>query len=276
MQTVLTVNMENTAVSFALYSGTAEASEATPRASFRISMLPQRTADEYAVLLSAMMKRAGDGTAVDCVIVASVVPACTGELCDALRLLYPDAALLTVGAGLRSGLTIRTENPAELGADLVAMSVGATALQEPPFLVLDCSAVTTLSAVDADKGSPAFLGCSILPGPALGAEALKARTALLSDVLLQSPKRAIGKNSAESLRSGLILGYAAAVNELIDSFSAELGAKGLPVIVTGEYAAMLKPMLPGTARTDVMLAHRGLYKMALLNAAKCKKAPERG
>ena len=156
------------------------------------------------------------------------------------------------------------------------MAVGAAALQEPPFLVLDCNAVTTLSAVDDDHGNPTFLGCTILAGPTLEVETLKMHTALLPDVLLKSPKRAIGKNSADSLRSGLILGYAAAVNELIVRFSDEIGKGELPVIVTGECAAVLKPMLRCACREDAALVHRGLYKTALLNVGKCKKAPERG
>lgn len=276
MQVILTVNMGNTAVSFALYRVGADASDAAPLSMFRISAAPQRTADEYAVLLSAMADRVGAEIEMTSMIVASVVPARTGELCDALRLLYPSAALLTVGAGLRSGLTIRTDSPAELGADLVAMAVGAAALQKPPFLVLDCSAVTTLSAVDADKDAPAYLGCAILPGPALGAEVLKGHAALLSDVLLQKPKSAIGKNSADSLRSGLVLGFVASLTELIDRFECEIGKGTLTVILTGEHAAMVKPLLRHTLREDGELVHRGLYKMALLNARKNGKAPERG
>lgn len=276
MQVILTVNMGNTAVSFAAYRMGEDAASATPLSLFRISYAAQRTADEYAVLLSALTARLGSDFRVVGIVIASVVPAGVGELCAALRMLFSDVPQLTVGAGLRSGLTICTDAPAELGADLVAMSVGAATLQKPPFLVLDCGAVTTLSAVGCGKEAPAYLGCAILTGPVLGAEAIKTRAALLPDVLLQTPKSAIGTNTADSLRSGLLFGFAAAVSELIGRFEAELGKGTLPVILTGESANVIKTLIAHDLREDAQLVHRGLYKMALLNARKFEKAPKRG
>lgn len=276
MQAILTVNMGNTAVSFAVYRMNEDAATAVPLAFFRISAALQRTADEYAVLLSSLTERLEEDVQIVGAVVASVVPAGVGELCHALQMLFPETPLLTVGAGLRSGLTIRTDAPAELGADLVAMSVGAAALQKPPFLVLDCSAVTTLSAVDHGKDAPTYLGCAILAGPSLQAETMKCRTALLPDVLLQTPKKAIGTNTADSLRAGLLLGFSAAVSDLIRRFEAEIGKGELPVILTGEGANVIKPLLEHDLREDAQLVHRGLYKMALLNARKFEKAPKRG
>lgn len=275
MQVVLTVNIDNAAVSFALWEKGCEPASAAPLSVFRIAAQPARTADEYAVLLSSMLTRAG-AVEVGTAIIASVVPALVGEIRRGLALLLPDAILLTVGAGLRSGLTIRTDSPVELGANLVAMAVGAAAQQGAPLLVLDCGAVTTLSAIGAGKDGPTYLGCAILPGPALGAEALKAKAALLPDVLLAQPKAAIGTNTVDSMRAGLLLGHVAALEGLIARFEAEMGQGSLPLLVTGEGADIAQTLQGSAVKTDLHLVHRGLYKMAALNERKSGNPPKRG
>lgn len=267
---ILTVLVDNRTVSFAFFDKGQE--KATPLSTFCLSTSQKRTSDEYAVLLEMMAAR-GHYQSVSTAIIASVVPPLGDVLCHTVRLLYPTALVLTVGAGLRSGLTLRTETPADLGADLVAMAVGAATLQKPPFLVLHCGDVTTLSAVDAGKDAPAYLGCAILPGAALGARALKDETALLSTVALSRPPRAIGKNTGDSVRAGLLLGHAAAIERLIADFEAEMGQKDLPVIATGEEAELVLPLLAHRTQKEDALAHKGLYHLALLNAKKGKKAP---
>ena len=273
---ILTVSGDNSIVSFALFEKGQEPHCAAPLSVFRVAAVPLRTADEYAVLLSSMIDRLPEKPTVQIAMIASVVPALTQELCRAIKLLLPQTACLTLGAGLRSGLTIRTETPADVGADLVAMAAGAAALQKPPFLVLHCGAVTTLSAIGEEKNGPAFLGCSILPGPSLGLDALKNRAALLPTVLLSRPRRAIGSTTGDSIRSGLLLGHAAAIKGLIAHFERELGGEKMPVIATGEEAELLLPLLEHDIRFDEQLTHRGLYRLALLNSKKSGNPPKRG
>jgi len=158
---ILTVLADNRRISFAFFDK--NDAKFTPLCTFSLSAQPARTADEYAVLLESFHKRAACATPQSAIL-ACVVPPLAGELCQAVKLLFGDIPCLTVGAGLRSGLILRTDAPAELGADLVAMAVGAATLRKPPFLVLHCGEVTTLSAVDADKDAPVYLGCAILPG----------------------------------------------------------------------------------------------------------------
>ena len=190
-------------------------------------------------------------------------------------MLYPDALCLTVGAGLKTGLTIRTDAPAELGADLVAMAAGAVHLQKAPCLVLNCGDVTTLSAIGRGKDAPEYLGCAILPGASLGVQALKEQAALLSTVALTKPQHAIGKNTGDSVRAGMLLGLAAAIDRLICDFRAEIGAKELPVIATGEEAELVLPLLQHTCRYEGELAHKGLSRLALLNERKNKNTHKR-
>ena len=272
---ILTVMIANRTVSFALFEAGADAATVQPKATFSIAARPMRTADEYTALISFMMRQKAPHVAVDSTIVASVVPTLTGEIREALHTLFANAACLTVGAGLKTGLTIRTDAPSVLGADLVAMAVGGLALQKPPFLVLCCGDMTTLSAIGAGKDAPSFLGCSILPGAAISAEALNVNAALLSTVGLSRPVAAIGTNTEDSVRSGVLLGHAAAIEGLIALFERELGVKDVPVIVTGEEAALLAPLLDREALCDEDLVHRGLYALTLLNARKIENFRKR-
>lgn len=276
MKMILTATVCNSAVSVALFEADQAPCNAAPVSMFRIAALPMRTADEYAVLLSAMTARLQQEIEIKVAILASVVPTLTDEIRGALRILFPGVTCLTLGAGLRTGLTIRTDVPADLGADLVAMSVGAASACKPPFLVLDCDAVTTLSAVDAGKDGPCYLGCAILPGPTIGVESLKERTAQLSTVALARPTAAIGTNTGDSMRSGLLLGHAAAIEGLIARFEGEIGKGALPVIVTGEGAEQILPLLEHEVLFDALLSHRGLYRLAQLNERKSGNPPKRG
>ncbi len=270
---ILSVLICNRDISFAFFKKSEKAP--APLATFCVAAQPARTADEYAALLEAFLKRAAC-EAPQSVILASVVPPLTDEVRRAVQLVCGDIPILTVGAGLRSGLSLRTDTPAELGADLVAMAVGATTVQKPPFLVLHCGDVTTISAVADGKDAPVYLGCAILPGATLCVKTLKQEAALLSTVALTHPTHAIGKNTNDSVRAGLLLGHAAAIERLISDFECEMGAQQLPVIATGEEAELLLPLLRHPAQKIEALAHKGLCKIASLNERKTGNAPKRG
>ncbi len=270
---LLTVLADNRCISFAFFDKNSE--KLDPLATFSLSANPARTADEYATMLESFQHRAALGVP-ECAILACVVPPLTDRLCRAVALLFGNIPCLWVGAGLRSGHALRTDAPAELGADLVAMAVGATTLQKPPFLVLHCGDVTTLSAVGAGKDAPVYLGCAILPGAALCAKTLKQEAALLSTVALSRPAHAIGKNTNDSVRAGLLLGHAAAIERLIAKFEAEMGEGELPVIATGEEAELVLPLVRHPVVKVESLAHKGLCKIAALNERKTGNTPKRG
>ena len=268
---ILTVLIDNRTVSFAFFAGKAS----TPSSVFRIAARPARTADEYAALLHSMPQNPSTDMGLERAIIASVVPPLTDEIAKAIQTLYPGTVCLTVGAGLKTGLTLRTDVPAELGADLVAMAVGAVSLQSAPCLVLNCGDVTTLSAINKGKEAPEYLGCAILPGAALGVQALKEQAALLSTVALAKPPHSIGKSTGDSVRSGVLLGLAAAIDRLIADFEAEMETKDLSVIATGEEAELLLPLLRHTCRYEKELAHKGLCHLAFLNEKKGKNTHKR-
>jgi len=206
-----------------------------------------RSADEIGILLEAAAARAGVGTttaSVDEAWLSCVVPALTSRLVHAVREAFGiDAS--TVGPGTRTGLKIRTDNPSELGSDIVCSCVAARCVaarcvaareitsreaESPAVIVVDFEAALVVSAVNADGE---LLGVSIAPGLETAARSLRASAAQIPEIRLDVPRRAIGKNTAQSLQSGIVLGYGGLVSRLVELMSAEMGGSAL-VIGTGD------------------------------------------
>ena len=171
------------------------------------------------------------------VILASVVPALTGRTREALQKMT-QAPIMEVGPGLKSGVRIRMDNPAQLGAELLCAAVGALRRHTPPLLVLNMDTAATLLAVDAE-GS--LVGGVILPGPQLSLNALVKNTAQLPQVPLDStPRRLIGANTADSLHSGIVNGTAAMLDAMAAKMRQALHAPEAPVIATGTLPASIR------------------------------------
>lgn len=171
------------------------------------------------------------------VVMASVVPALTPRLREALHKLC-EAPILEIGPGLKSGVRLRLDSPAQLGGELLCAVVGALRRCDPPLLVLNLDTATTLLAVDA-AGS--LVGGVILPGPQLSLAALVANTAQLPQVALENaPRRFVGTNTADCLHSGIVYGTAAQLDGLIARFAHELGAETLPVVATGQLPSSVR------------------------------------
>lgn len=232
-------------------------------ARFRLAAA-ERTSEEWTYLMRAMLRDAGvDPSAARTAALSSAVPAFTERFRRALRALVP-AEPLVVGPGVRTGLRIRTENPQEVGADLVCNAAAALRLVSPPCVVVDMGTVLTLTALDG-KGD--LVGVSIAPGLEAAAAALRERAAQLPQVRLAPPQRAIGRNTAESVRSGLVLGWAGLLDRLVEAIGAELGAPGAALVGTGD---ALEPLLEpgrGFSAWEPFLALDGLAAIAELNAA---------
>ena len=196
----------------------------------RIASDTRLTADSYAVAVEGVLRLRGAviGESDDC-IVCSVVPSITRALTKALRLLCKKEPLV-LGPGVKTGLNIKIDNPAQLGADLAAGAVGAMASYKLPCVIVDLGTATTLTVINS-KGE--FLGGAIAAGINSTLNALTSNTAQLNAVSIEMPKRVIGSNTAECMRSGLIVGAAAMVDGLIDRMEDELGEKFASVIATG-------------------------------------------
>lgn len=207
------------------------------RAHWRIATERTRLADEYAMLLldlfSAQQIQVGE---VNGIALSSVVPALTPEFADLSRR-YLKQTPIVVGPGIKTGLNIRTDHPAEVGSDLIVQAVAARALtpRSTPLIVIAFGTATTFSAVAA---SGDFVGVAIAPGVGTSAEALFRFAAKLPQVELARPPHAIGKNTVHSMQAGLIFGYAGLVEGLIKRMRAELGGSAR-VIATGGLAPLI-------------------------------------
>ena len=164
------------------------------------------------------------------VIFSSVVPALTPRLREALHKMC-ECQIMEVGPGLKSGVRIRMDNPAQLGGELLCAIVGALQHCTPPCVVVNLDTATTLLAVDA---AGALVGGSILPGPQCSLSALVRNTAQLPQVELEArPRRLLGANTADCLHSGIVYGTAAMLDGMVAQIRAALNAPAAPVVATG-------------------------------------------
>ncbi len=221
---------------------------------FRMVTDLKKTDDEYA----SGMKTILDYSGVQCsdfegAIICSVVPPLTEVFRNAVERITGLRALV-VGAGIKTGLNIMIENPATLGSDLVAVSVGAMHQYPLPAIVLDMGTATTITVVD--KGNK-FLGGAIVPGVALSLNALSSGTSLLQKVPIEAPNKCICTTTKECMQSGAVFGNAAMIDGMIDRFEQELGPIG-SVVATGGIASMIISHCKREVIYDENLLLRGL------------------
>lgn len=231
----------------------------------RFGVSADRSADEYAFFLeaaAAVAARAAPDDPVDAVWISSVVPALTPRLAEAALTAFGVAASV-VGPGARTGMKIRTDNPAEVGSDLVCSALAARELLGPPCVVVDFGAALAISAVNA---AGEFVGAAIAPGLETAAESLRSSAALIPEVRLEEPPRAIGRSTSESVRAGLFLGYGGLVARLVALMRAELGP-GEPlarVVGTGDPAGRALLASAGEGRFESSLVLDGIAIVAAL------------
>ena len=213
-----------------------------------------KTSDEYCIDLKMILEvYKVEASALEGAIISSVVPQVLNSMKTAVKKLTGHTALV-VGPGLKTGLNIKIENPAQTGADLVVASVAALREHKAPIIVIDMGTATTVTAMDE---TGAFIGGSICPGVKISLDALTERTALLPGLQLDQPKRAIGRNTIDCMRSGIMLGTACMLDGLIERFEEELGSKAT-VVATGGIAKFIIPMCRTPIVYDKDLLLKGL------------------
>lgn len=211
---ILTLDVGNSNINLGGFCGE------TLRFTARLLTAPNRTEVEYAVLLrDTMLLYKIPREDVTGAILSSVVPPLTPVLGRAIQLLFGLEAMV-LGPGIRTGLNIRIDNPAQLGADLVASAVGAIESYPLPAVVVDLGTATKLSVID---GTKTFIGASILPGVQLSLDALSSSTAQLPRIGLEEPVVLIGTNTIDSMKSGVILGAASMIDGMLDRLEERLG-----------------------------------------------------
>ena len=186
----------------------------------RLSTVRTKTELEYAIDLKTVLdiyhiKR----TDIEGCIISSVVPQITNVAKLAAEKILKKEALV-LGPGVKTGLNILLDNPGEMGADRVADAVAALTYYPVPLVIVDMGTATTVSVVDEKKR---YLGGMILPGVRVSLDALTSRASQLSGISIEEPKRLIGKNTVDCMKSGILYGNAAAVDGIIDRIEEELG-----------------------------------------------------
>ena len=213
-----------------------------------------KTSDEYCIDLKMILDVYGVARSdIEGSIIASVVPQVLNSMQTAILKLTGKSALV-VGPGLKTGLNIQIENPAQTGADLVVGCVAALREHQAPMIIIDMGTATTMIVVDKKS---AMIGGCIMPGVKISMDALTDRTALLPGLQLDQPKKAIGRNTIDCMRSGIMMGAACMIDGMIERMEAELGYE-TTVIATGGIAKFVIPMCKKEMIYDKDLLVKGL------------------
>ncbi len=227
---------------------------------WRIATNAERTSDEHVLLLIQFLSQRGSTLAdLTGLVLSCTVPRLTAVLRE-MASRYLDLPAVVLEPGTRSGMPILYDNPRQVGPDRIANAVGAFDLYGGPTVVVDFGTATT---IDATSAAGEYLGGAILPGIEISLDALFERAAALSWVELVPPKRVIGKSTPESIQSGVLFGFAAAVDGLCRRFEAELGT--CMIVSTGGLGELMAPLSECVQRHDPWLTLHGLRLIYELN-----------
>lgn len=228
-----------------------------------ISAVPAKTSDEYSILITDVLKLHGvNKDEVSGAVIASVVPPLTPVIKNSVQFLF-NTEPVVVGPGIKSGIGIRCDAPASVGADLIAASVAVHFLYGSPALVIDIGTATKMTVVDKNG---TFIGTSIVPGVLMGLNALSDNTAQLPKISLEKPDKVIAKNTVDCMRSGVIYGNASMIDGMISRIKEEIGYD-LTVYVTGGLASFLLPYCKSKMIYDENLVLKGLNILYKKNVA---------
>jgi type III pantothenate kinase len=226
---LLTIDIGNTNITLGLYR------DHELVVAWRLATDHERMQDEYGIQIVGLLEHTGyQPQDIHGVALASVVPPLTGTFLQACEN-YIHQQPLVVDAGVKTGVSIRYEDPKAVGADRVVDAAAVQKLYGGPACVVDFGTATTFDAISAEGD---YLGGAIAPGIGIAAEALFLRTAKLPRVELSRPPSVIGRNTVHAMQSGLVFGYVSLVEGMVDRFRAELGPE-MKVIATGGLAEII-------------------------------------
>lgn len=250
----------NSSVSFGVFDG-----GGTLCLKSKVDAVKTKSADEYAVLFSGILKLYGfDLRQITGCILCSVVPPLTRAVSSAMQKLFGSAPL-EVGPGMKTGLNMKIELQTQLGADLVANAVAASARFEAPLAIVDMGTATTFTVIDREGR---LEGVIIAPGVRVSMDSLAQYASELPDISIAPPKRLIAKNTQDSMRSGVLYGHAAMVDGLIGGIRRDLNVDRLTVVATGGLAETVLPYCSVRAEYCPDLTLTGLYLLHRKNSCK--------
>lgn len=204
----------------------------------RIATDRTRTSDQYGVEIKNMIEAFGVRVEeiTDCIISSVVPPVFNSVKTGVIKVIGKQP--MVVGPGLKTGLNIHVDVPSQVGSDRIVVAVAALAEYEAPLILMDLGTATTMDVVEPGN---VYMGGIIFPGVKISLEALTSRTAQLPGISLDKPKRVIGKNTVDCMRSGIMHGTAAMIDGLVDRMEEELGHP-TTLIATGGLAQFIAPL----------------------------------
>ncbi|HOJ10269.1 MAG TPA: type III pantothenate kinase [Clostridiales bacterium] len=259
---VFTADIGNSSITLAVFDNDG-------RLAFRsnLSTVKTRCEDEYIILMLGIFEMYGfEQSAIDGAIISSVVPPLSNVIGGAVSKLFGCKPLF-VGPGIKTGLDIKIDNHAQLGADLVANTVAASAVYTKPFIVIDMGTATTLTVVNSNSE---LCGVAILPGVQIALNALSGSTAELPYISLGAPKALLGKNTVDAMNSGVVYGNACMLDGLIDRLCEDFNIKSISTIATGDLANLIIPYCKHRFIYSPNLILEGLYLLYKMNQKKHK------
>jgi type III pantothenate kinase len=253
---LLAVDVGNTQTHFGAFDGDELVEH------WRFATVRQSTSDELgAALLNLLDLRKVAFASIDASIVSSTVPALGPEWCQ-MATRYLGHEMVAVGPGIRTGMPIRYDNPREIGADRLVNAVAIRARFAGSAVCVDFGTATTFDVISGDGE---YLGGALLPGIEISLEALADRGARLPRVELGPPRGVIGKNTIDAIHSGVVFGYAGAIDAILRRLYDEL-AEAADVVATGGLAGLVVPYTEEIDEVDEMLTLTGLRLLHERNA----------
>lgn len=245
---LLAIDVGNTQTHVGLFSGK------ELMTSWRFATEVQKTGDELAVLLEALLNLDGfSRDSVSGLALASVVPRLSSEYTVMAAAKFHLEALV-VGPGIKTGMPILTTDPRQVGPDLIVDALAAQELYGAPCIAVDFGTATTYSAVSA---TGEYLGHAIAPGIEVSLDALSTRAARLMKIELTDPGTVIGRNTVQAMQAGAVYGFAGQVDGIVARMRAELGANAISV-ATGGLAPLIFEHASSLDKLDPLLTLRGL------------------
>jgi type III pantothenate kinase len=231
-------------------------------ADFRLHTNERSTSDELGLTTTDLLRRRGiEIAAIDAVAVANVVPPLARSV-DEMSRVYFGCAPLVVGPGIRTGVSIKYEDPRLVGADRIANALAGRHLYGSPVILVDFGTATSFDVVSA---AGEFLGGATAPGILISLDALVSRASKLNRFELSAPASVIGRSPAASMQSGFVFGYVGLVQGIVSRMRAEIG-ENARVIATGGLAELFAPLIPEIEAVDPHLTLVGLRLIHELNS----------
>ncbi len=255
---LMAINIGNSDISIGIF----QASSLDILFKFKLSTDIRRTSDEYYTLINSILRENQiDPAQIDGAVISSVVPQITNTISETVEKFVGKTPLI-VGPGVKTGFSIKIDNPSELGGDIVANAAAVVHMQKTGggsncAIIVDVGTVTTVSAIKNGE----YIGCAICPGIKMSCDAMHGKTAQLPNVAYSAPDSAIGKNSKDSVLSGVIIGNAIMLDGFVFRFVREMRcrAEDVALYITGEHAKSVIPFCRSEFLYEKDLTLLGLY-----------------